>query len=432
MKLMVIGGGGREHAIIKKLKENPAVEKIYCLPGNGGIAADAVCVSEIGAKDIPAQVEFAKAHGIDYAVVAPDDPLALGAVDALSAAGIPCFGPDKKAAVIEASKAFAKDLMQKYNIPTAKYRIFTDAPSACAYIDAEGAPIVVKADGLALGKGVVVAQTVEEAKAAVRAMIEDKTCGQSGARGVFEEYMGGPEVSVLSFTDGKVVKPMVSSMDHKRANDHDTGLNTGGMGTVAPNPYYTPEVAAECMEKIFLPTIRAMNAEGCPFKGCLYFGLMLTPDGPKVIEYNCRFGDPETQVVLPLLESDLLKVMTACTEGTLADTEVRFSDGAAACVILASGGYPVAYEKGKPISGLVDGQLPDEENVTVYHSGTAITEDGQLVTNGGRVLGVTATGPRLTNALSHAYEAAEKISFEKLHKRSDIGLRALKALAEKQ
>ena len=432
MKLMVIGGGGREHAIIKKLKENPAVEKIYCLPGNGGIAADAVCVSEIGAKDIPAQVEFAKAHGIDYAVVAPDDPLALGAVDALSEAGIPCFGPDKKAAVIEASKAFAKDLMQKYNIPTAKYRVFTDAPSACAYIDAEGAPIVVKADGLALGKGVVVAQTVEEAKAAVRAMIEDKTFGQSGARVVIEEYMEGPEVSVLSFTDGKVVKPMVSSMDHKRANDHDTGLNTGGMGTVAPNPYYTPAIAAECMEKIFLPTIKAMNAEGCPFKGCLYFGLMLTPDGPKVIEYNCRFGDPETQVVLPLLESDLLKIMTACTEGTLADTEVKFSDGAAACVILASGGYPVAYEKGKPITGLVDGQLPDEPDVTVYHSGTAITEDGQLVTNGGRVLGVTATAPGLPRAIAIAYEAAEHIHFDKLHKRTDIGMRALKALAEKQ
>ena len=432
MKLMVIGGGGREHAIIKKLKENPAVEKIYCLPGNGGIAADAVCVSEIGAKDISAQVEFARAHGIDYAVVAPDDPLALGAVDALSEAGLPSFGPDKKAAVIEASKAFAKDLMQKYNIPTAKYRVFTDAPSACAYIDAEGAPIVVKADGLALGKGVLICENEQQAADGVKEIMLDKKFGASGNHVVVEEFLTGPEVSVLSFTDGKVVKPMVSSMDHKRANDHDTGLNTGGMGTIAPNPYYTPEIAAECMEKIFLPTIHAMNAEGCPFKGCLYFGLMLTPDGPKVIEYNCRFGDPETQVVLPLLESDLLKVMNACTEGTLADTEVKFSDGAAACVILASGGYPVAYEKGKPITGLVGGQLPDEPNVTVYHSGTAITEDGQLVTNGGRVLGVTATGPRLTNALSHAYEAAEKISFEKLHKRSDIGLRALKALAEKQ
>ena len=430
MKLMVIGGGGREHAIIKKLKENPAVEKIYCLPGNGGIAADAVCVSEIGAKDIPAQVEFAKVHGIDYAVVAPDDPLALGAVDALSEAGIPCFGPDKKAAVIEASKAFSKDLMKKYGIPTAKYELFTEVEAACAYIEAQGAPIVVKADGLALGKGVIVAQTVEEAKAAVRSMIEDKAFGQSGVRVVIEEFMEGPEVSVLSFTDGETVVPMVSSMDHKRAHDHDEGLNTGGMGTVAPNPYYIPAIAAECMEKIFLPTIQAMNAEGCPFKGCLYFGLMLTPDGPKVIEYNCRFGDPETQVVLPLLESDLLKIMAACTEGTLADTEVKFSEGAACCVILASGGYPVSYEKGKPISGLTNGQLEGESNITVYHSGTALREDGTLVTNGGRVLGVTATAPRLTAAITQAYAAAEKISFEKLHKRTDIGMRALKAIAE--
>ena len=430
MKLMVIGGGGREHAIIKKLKENPAVEEIYCLPGNGGIAADAVCVPEIGAKDIPAQVKFAKAHRIDYAVVAPDDPLALGAVDALTEAGIPCFGPDKKAAVIEASKAFSKDLMKKYGIPTAKYELFTDADAACAYIDSQGAPIVVKADGLALGKGVIVAQTVEEAKAAVRSMIEDKAFGQSGARVVIEEFMEGPEVSVLSFTDGETVVPMVSSMDHKCALDGDKGPNTGGMGTVAPNHYYTPAIAAECMEKIFLPTIKAMNAEGCPFKGCLYFGLMLTPDGPKVIEYNCRFGDPETQVVLPLLESDLLKIMAACTEGTLADTEVKFSEGAACCVILASGGYPVSYEKGKPISGLTNGQLEGESNITVYHSGTALREDGTLVTNGGRVLGVTATAPRLTAAITQAYAAAEKISFEKLHKRTDIGMRALKAIAE--
>ena len=303
MKLMVIGGGGREHAIIKKLKENPAVEEIYCLPGNGGIAADAVCVPEIGAKDIPAQVKFAKAHRIDYAVVAPDDPLALGAVDALTEAGIPCFGPDKKAAVIEASKAFSKDLMKKYGIPTAKYELFTDADAACAYIDAQGAPIVVKADGLALGKGVVVAQTVEEAKAAVRSMIEDKAFGQSGARVVIEEFMEGPEVSVLSFTDGETVVPMVSSMDHKCALDGDKGPNTGGMGTIAPNPCYTEKIADECKQTIFLPTIRAMKAEGRPFKGCLYFGLMLTKDGPKVVEYNCRFGDPETQVVLPLLKS---------------------------------------------------------------------------------------------------------------------------------
>lgn len=301
------------------------------------------------------------------------------------------------------------------------------------YIKAEGKyPVVIKADGLALGKGVLICENEEQAAEGVKEIMLDKKFGASGNHVVVEEFLTGPEVSVLSFTDGKVVKPMVSSMDHKRANDHDTGLNTGGMGTVAPNPYYTPAIAAECMEKIFLPTIKAMNAEGCPFKGCLYFGLMLTPDGPKVIEYNCRFGDPETQVVLPLLESDLLKVMTACTEGTLADTEVRFSDGAAACVILASGGYPVAYEKGKPITGLVDGQLPDEPDVTVYHSGTAITEDGQLVTNGGRVLGVTATAPGLPRAISIAYEAAEHIHFDKLHKRTDIGMRALKALAEKE
>ena len=432
MNLLVIGGGGREHAIVKKLKENPAVETIYCAPGNGGIAADAVCVPEIGAKDISAQVDFAKTHSIDFAVVAPDDPLVLGAVDALEAAGIPCFGPEAKAAIIEGSKVFSKDLMKKYGIPTAEYQVFTDAAAAMDYVKSCALPVVVKADGLALGKGVLIAETREDAVAAVESIMLDRAFGDSGNQVVIEEFLTGPEVSVLSFTDGKVVKPMVSSMDHKRANDHDTGLNTGGMGTIAPNPYYTPEVAAECMEKIFLPTIKAMNAEGCPFKGCLYFGLMLTPDGPKVIEYNCRFGDPETQVVLPLLEGDLLHIMQACTNGTLENEEVKFSDGAAACVILASGGYPVAYEKGKPITGLVDGQLPGEENVTVYHSGTAITEDGTLVTAGGRVLGVTATGPRLTNALSHAYEAAEKISFEKLHKRSDIGLRALKALAEKQ
>ena len=425
MKLMVIGGGGREHAIIKKLKENPAVEKIYCLPGNGGIAADAVCVSEIGAKDIPAQVEFAKAHGIDYAVVAPDDPLALGAVDALSEAGIPCFGPDKKAAVIEASKAFAKDLMQKYNIPTAKYRVFTDAPSACAYIDAEGAPIVVKADGLALGKGVVVAQTVEEAKAAVRAMIEDKTFGQSGARVVIEEYMEGPEVSALSFTDGETLVPMVSSMDHKRAGDGDTGLNTGGMGTIAPNPCYTPELAQRCMDEIFLPTIAAMNAEGRTFTGCLYFGLMMTPKGPKVIEYNCRFGDPETQVVLPLLKSDLLTIMRATVDGTLADTPVEFASGAACCVVLASGGYPVSYKSGYPISGLDEAG----KTATVFHAGTKLV-DGQIVTAGGRVLGVTATADTLEAAIDKAYQAADKITFTDMHMRRDIGQRALASRKE--
>ena len=431
MKVLVIGGGGREHAIVHTLKKSPKVDHIWCAPGNGGIAAEAECVP-IKATDIDGMVAFAKEHKPDLVMVAPDDPLALGMVDALEAAGIRAFGPRKNAAIIEGSKVFSKDLMKKYGIPTAEYQVFTDAGDAMDYVRTCPLPVVVKADGLALGKGVLIAEDRAAAVAAVETIMLDRAFGNSGSQVVIEEFLTGPEVSVLAFTDGKTVVPMVSSMDHKRAHDHDEGLNTGGMGTVAPNPYYTPEIAAECMEKIFLPTIRAMNAEGCPFKGCLYFGLMLTPDGPKVIEYNCRFGDPETQVVLPLLEGDLLHIMEACTNGTLADEDVKFSDGAAACVILASGGYPVAYEKGKPISGLVDGQLPDEENVTVYHSGTALTEDGQLVTNGGRVLGVTATGPRLTNALSHAYEAAEKIHFDKLHKRSDIGLRALKALAEKQ
>ena len=413
------------------MKKSPDCGEVWCAPGNGGIGYDAHCVN-IKATDVETMVGFAETEKFDYVVVAQDDPLALGMVDALAAVGIPAFGPDKAAARIEASKVFSKDLMKKYGIPTAKYETFDDPAKVMEYIKAEGKyPVVIKADGLALGKGVLICENEEQAAEGVKEIMLDKKFGASGNHVVVEEFLTGPEVSVLSFTDGKVVKPMVSSMDHKRANDHDTGLNTGGMGTVAPNPYYTPAIAAECMEKIFLPTIKAMNAEGCPFKGCLYFGLMLTPDGPKVIEYNCRFGDPETQVVLPLLESDLLKVMTACTEGTLADTEVKFSDGAAACVILASGGYPVAYEKGKPITGLVDGQLPDEPNVTVYHSGTAITEDGQLVTNGGRVLGVTATAPGLPRAISIAYEAAEHIHFDKLHKRTDIGMRALKALAEK-
>lgn len=430
-KILVVGGGGREHAIIKALKKSPDCGEVWCAPGNGGIGYDAHCVN-IKATDVETMVGFAETEKFDYVVVAQDDPLALGMVDALAAVGIPAFGPDKAAARIEASKVFSKDLMKKYGIPTAKYETFDDPAKVMEYIKAEGKyPVVIKADGLALGKGVLICENEEQAAEGVKEIMLDKKFGASGNHVVVEEFLTGPEVSVLSFTDGKVVKPMVSSMDHKRANDHDTGLNTGGMGTVAPNPYYTPAIAAECMEKIFLPTIKAMNAEGCPFKGCLYFGLMLTPDGPKVIEYNCRFGDPETQVVLPLLESDLLKVMTACTEGTLADTEVRFSDGAAACVILASGGYPVAYEKGKPITGLVDGQLPDEPDVTVYHSGTAI-KDGRLVTNGGRVLGVTATAPGLPRAISIAYEAAEHIHFDKLHKRTDIGMRALKALAEKQ
>ena len=431
MKILIVGSGGREHAIAASVAKSPKAEKIYCAPGNAGIAEYAECVA-IGAMEFEKLAAFAKEKEIDLCIVGMDDPLVGGLVDTLEEAGIRTFGPKKNAAILEGSKAFSKDLMKKYHIPTAAYENFTDPDAAIAYLENAKFPIVLKADGLALGKGVLICQDLEEAKAGVKEIMLDKKFGASGNHVVVEEFLTGPEVSVLSFTDGKVVKPMVSSMDHKRANDHDTGLNTGGMGTIAPNPYYTPEVAAECMEKIFLPTIKAMNAEGCPFKGCLYFGLMLTPDGPKVIEYNCRFGDPETQVVLPLLEGDLLHIMQACTNGTLENEEVKFSDGAAACVILASGGYPVAYEKGKPITGLVDGQLPGEENVTVYHSGTAITEDGTLVTAGGRVLGVTATGPRLTNALSHAYEAAEKISFEKLHKRSDIGLRALKALAEKE
>ena len=420
MKLMVIGGGGREHAIIKKLKENPTVTEIYALPGNGGIAADAKCV-DIGAKDIPAQVEFAKANGIDYAVVAPDDPLALGAVDALTEAGIPCFGPDAKAAIIESSKAFSKDLMKKYGIPTAAYETFTDAKSAEEYLDTVSAPIVVKADGLALGKGVIIAQTIAEAKEAVRSMMEDKVFGASGDKIVIEEFLTGPEVSVLSFTDGEPVIPMVSSMDHKRAGDGDTGLNTGGMGTIAPNPYYTDAIAAECMETIFLPTIRAMKAEGRPFKGCLYFGLMLTPNGPKVIEYNCRFGDPETQVVLPLLESDLLTIMRATTDGRLAETEVKFSSGSACCVVVASAGYPTSYKKGFPIT------MTEETAKHTYVAGASL-KDGQLVTSGGRVLGVTATAATLPAAIQESYRLVEGVTFENAYCRKDIGQKALAAM----
>lgn len=423
MNLLVVGGGGREHAIIKKLKENPSVEKIYALPGNGGIAADAECVTEIGAKDIGKIVEFAKGHGIDFAVVAPDDPLALGCVDRLHAAGIPCFGPDAKAARIEASKVFSKNLMKKYGIPTARYEVFDDPEKALAYLRKASFPIVVKADGLALGKGVLIPQNLAEAEAAVKSIMQDKTFGDSGNEIVVEEFLTGPEVSVLAFTDGTAIAPMVSSMDHKRAGDGDTGLNTGGMGTVAPNPCYTPEIAQVCMETIFLPTLAAMRAEGCPFKGCLYFGLMLTPDGPKVIEYNCRFGDPETQVVLPLLKTDLLTVMQAVEAGTLAELNVEWSEGAAACVILASDGYPGHYEKGKEI--VVPGGLP--ENVTVYHAGDKLT-DGKLVTSGGRVLGVTAVGPDLRGALKDAYAAAGTIQFEGKYMRTDIGQRALAAL----
>ena len=419
MKIMVIGGGGREHAIVKKLKENPNVTALYCLPGNGGIAWDAVCVP-IAATNLDSIVRFAKEHSIDYAVVAPDDPLAMGAVDLLEAIGVPCFGPRKNAAIIEASKVFAKELMKRYGIPTARYETFDDMDAALRYLETAPMPAVIKADGLALGKGVIIAQTLSEAKEAVRAMMEDKRFGKSGERIVIEEYLEGPEISVLSFTDGKTVVPMVSSMDHKRAGDGDTGLNTGGMGTVAPNPYYTPEVADRCMREIFLPTIRAMAAEGRPFKGCLYFGLMLTKDGPKVIEYNCRFGDPETQVVLPLLKTDLLTVMQAVTEERLADCPVTFSDGAAACVILASEGYPGSYQKGFPI------RIPDDLNAEIFTAGVKET-DGQLVTSGGRVLGVTATAPTLKEALQKAYAAAEQIRFENVYYRRDIGKRALAA-----
>ena len=420
MKVMVIGGGGREHAIIKALKKYPTVETIYCLPGNGGIATDAGCVN-IGAKDIPAQVNFAKENGIDYAVVAPDDPLALGAVDALTEAGVPCFGPNKAAAIIESSKAFSKDLMKKYGIPTARYETFTDLDAALGYIEKCDIPVVVKADGLALGKGVIIAQTRDEAREAVRSMMEDKIFGDSGNCVVVEEFLTGPEVSVLSFTDGETVVPMVSSMDHKRVGDNDTGLNTGGMGTIAPNPCYTEAIAAECMEKIFLPTIRAMKAENRTFKGCLYFGLMLTEKGPKVIEYNCRFGDPETQVVLPLLKSDLLTGMQAVTNETLAETPVEFADESACCVVMASVGYPGKYPTGFPIT------MKGDAAEHTYVAGAKL-DNGVMVTGGGRVLGVTATAPTLKEAIEKAYSRVDNVSFEGAYYRHDIGARALREL----
>ena len=422
MKIMVIGGGGREHAIIKKIKENKDVTEIFAVPGNGGIAKDALCVP-IKAVDIDSIVDFAKDNGIDYAIVAPDDPLVLGCVDALEEVGIPCFGPKANAAIIEGSKVFSKNLMKKYGIPTAACEIFDDMDAALRYLDAAPIPTVIKADGLALGKGVIIAQTREEAHDAVLAMMRDKTFGKSGDRIVIEEFLTGPEVSVLSFTDGKTVVPMISSMDHKRVGDGDTGLNTGGMGTVAPNPYYTDEIADECMRTIFLPTINAMNAEGRTFKGCLYFGLMLTPNGPKVIEYNCRFGDPETQVVLPLLESDLLTVMQAVTNGTLAETEVKFADKNACCVIMASGGYPSSYPKGFEIT------IPRDIENKVYIAGAEI-KDEKLVTSGGRVLGAVDTDSTLKGAVDKAYALAKQISFEGAYYRHDIGRRALAALEE--
>ena len=419
MKLLVVGGGGREHAIIKSLKKNPNVTEIYAAPGNGGIAADATCV-DIKATNIDAIVAFSVENHIDYAVVAPDDPLVLGCVDALEEKGIPCFGPRANAAMIEGSKAFAKDLMKKYGIPTASYEIFTELPKALAYLETAPIPTVIKADGLALGKGVIIAQTREEAKQAVTDMMANAKFGKSGSTVVIEEFLTGPEVSVLAFTDGRVVRPMVSSMDHKRAGDNDTGLNTGGMGTVAPNPYYTEEIAKQCMKEIFLPTIRAMKKEGRVFKGCLYFGLMLTGNGPKAIEYNCRFGDPETQVVLPLMKSDLLTVMQACTNGTLSKVPVRFSKKHACCVIKASAGYPESYKKGYRLT------LSDRAAAHTYVAGAKL-EDGRLVTTGGRVTGTTAVRGSLEDAIAAAYRLSAGVKFKNAYSRSDIGQRALAA-----
>ena len=420
MKLLVVGGGGREHAIIKSLKKNPEVTEIFACPGNGGIAADATCVA-IGATEIEKIVAFAVENAIDYAVVAPDDPLVLGCVDALEEKGIPCFGPRACAAIIEGSKVFSKNLMKKYGIPTAEYEVFEDMAAALAYLETAPIPTVIKADGLALGKGVIIAENREQARQAVIDMMEGGVFGKSGSRVVIEEFLTGPEVSVLAFTDGNCVKPMVSSMDHKRIGDNDTGLNTGGMGTVAPNPYYTDAIAQECMDTIFLPTIAAMNAENRTFKGCLYFGLMLTPKGPKVIEYNCRFGDPETQVVLPLLESDLLTVMQATTNGTLAETEVRFARKHACCVILASSGYPTSYQKGFEIT------MTEEAQTATYVAGGKL-QDGKLVTSGGRVTGTTAIADSLEEAIREAYRLSDGVQFEGAYRRSDIGQRALKAL----
>ena len=420
MKIMVVGGGGREHAIIKKIKENKNVEEIFALPGNGGMAEDATLV-DIGAKDIPAIVEFAKNNGIDFAVVAPDDPLVLGCVDALAEAGIPAFGPRANAAIIEGSKVFSKNLMKKYGIPTATYEVFDDAEAALEYLKTAPIPTVVKADGLALGKGVIIATDREMAMDAVRSIMTDKKFGKSGDQIVIEEFLTGPEVSVLAFTDGKTLIPMVSSMDHKRALDGDKGLNTGGMGTVAPNPYYTEEIAEVCMKTIFMPTVEAMNKEGREFRGCLYFGLMLTPDGPKVIEYNCRFGDPETQVVLPLLESDLLEIMMATASGNLDKCEVKFANKCACCVIMASRGYPEKYESGYEIT------IAPEVRDSVFVAGAKLSE-GKLVNAGGRVLGVTATADTLEEAISAAYGKVAGVSFANAYFRADIGARAKLAL----
>ena len=418
MKILVIGSGGREHAIVRKLKESPQVEALYCAPGNGGISRDAECFP-VNAMDKEGMLALAREKAVDLVFVAPDDPLAAGMVDTLEAAGFPCFGPNAKAAEIESSKVFSKNLMKQYHIPTAGYEVFSDPAAALEYIKAQGTyPAVIKADGLALGKGVIIAQNEEEAKAGLHSIMEDKIFGESGSQVVVEEFLTGPEVSVLAFTDGKTLRPMVSSMDHKRAYDGDKGPNTGGMGTISPNPFYTEEVARECMEKIFLPTMNAMNAEGRPFKGCLYFGLMLTPQGPKVIEYNSRFGDPETQVVLPRLETDFAEIVKAVAEERLADLDIQWSQMASACVVMASGGYPGSYPKGLEIHGLDEhGQV---EGVTVYHAGTK-WEEGKFLTNGGRVLGITALGATLEEALDRAYAGVEKISFEGAMYRKDIG-----------
>ena len=420
MKVMVVGGGGREHAIIKKIKENKSVSEIFAVPGNGGMAKDATLVP-IGAKEIDKIVAFAKENKIDFAVVAPDDPLVLGCVDALAEVGIPAFGPRANAAIIEGSKVFSKNLMKKYGIPTATYEVFDNAKDALEYVKSAPLPTVIKADGLALGKGVIIATEREEAIDAVNSIMTDKKFGNSGNRIVVEEFLTGPEVSVLAFTDGNLVVPMVSSMDHKRALDNDMGLNTGGMGTVAPNPYYTEAVAEECMRTIFIPTIEAMKSEGREFRGCLYFGLMLTPTGPKVIEYNCRFGDPETQVVLPLLESDLLEIMVATASGNLDKCEVKFANKAACCVIMASKGYPEKYESGFEIT------IAPEVLDSVYVAGAKL-DGGKLLTAGGRVLGVTATADTLPEAVSAAYEKVKSVDFASAYYRSDIGKRALAAM----
>ena len=423
MKVLVVGGGGREHALIRKIKESSKVDEIFCTPGNGGISYDAKCF-DVSATDIDGVVDLAKKLSVDLVVVAPDDPLVAGMVDALNDAGFKTFGPRANAAIIEGSKVFSKELMQKYDIPTAEYKVFDNANDAIEYIKEKNEfPTVIKADGLALGKGVIIPENLDDAVAGVKEIMEDKIFGASGNNIVVEEFLTGPEVSVLAFTDGKCVKPMVSSMDHKRALDGDKGLNTGGMGTVSPNPYYTEEVAAECMDKIFMPTINAMNQEGRTFKGCLYFGLMITPKGPKVIEYNCRFGDPETQVVLPRLKTDIIDIFEAINNETLSELDIEWSEKACACVIMASGGYPKSYKKGVEITGLTLGQL---DGVTVYHAGTKIEND-KLVTSGGRVLGVTALGDSLADALKKSYEAVENIHFDNAHYRKDIGKRALEA-----